>query len=102
MAITTYEQSATSEQSAGYGKPRRDPTPRDYFRFYIGIPVMLGFIFSLVGTRLTNGMPYLDALVYLVLHMFVAWWTVNLGAAFAKFSFRSWRPPTPRLKRTGT
>ena len=69
------------------------PRDIDYLLFFIGIPVSLGVIFSLVGTRLTYGMPYLDALVYMILHMFIAWWSVNLGAAIVKLSFRSWRPP---------
>lgn len=72
----------------------RPPRPVDYLLYFFGIPISLAIIFSMVGIRLTYGMPYMDALVYMVAHMFVAWWSVNLGAAVIKFSFRSWRPPT--------
>jgi len=71
----------------------RAPHWLDYLLFFAGIPTCIAIMFSLVGIRLTNGMPYLDALIYMILHMFTAWWTVSLGAAFIKFSFRSWRPP---------
>jgi len=73
---------------------QREPRPLDYALYLIGIPAVLGLVFSLVGTRLTYGMPYPDALVYMLLHMFTAWWSVNLGAAITKYSFRSWQPPT--------
>ena len=67
---------------------RREPVWQDYLLFFIGIPVALAVLFSMVGTRLTNGMPYLDSLLYLVLHMFTAWWPVCLGVFFIKFCFR--------------
>ena len=38
--------------------PWRAPTLRDGLRFFVGIPLMLAFVFSLVGIRLTYGMPY--------------------------------------------
>ena len=72
----------------------RAPVWQDYLLYFLGIPVGLAVIFSLVGTRLTYGMPYLDALIYMLLHMFTAWWTVNIGAFIIKYSFRSWQPPT--------
>ena len=72
---------------------RRPPHWLDYLLFFVGIPAFIAILFSLVGIRLTNGMPYLDALVYMLLHMSIAWWSVSLGAAIIKFSFRSWRPP---------
>ncbi len=72
---------------------RRPPRPLDYLLYFFGIPVGLAIVFSLVGTRLTYGMPYLDALFYMLVHMFIAWWSVNLGATIIKLSFRSWRPP---------
>lgn len=74
--------------------PWRQPTLRDGLRFFIGIPLMLAVIFSMVGIRLTYGMPYIDALVYMILHMFIAWWSVNLGASLIKLSLRNVRPPT--------
>jgi hypothetical protein len=72
---------------------RRPPRPLDYLLYFFGIPVGLAIVFSLVGTRLTYGMPYLDALFYMLVHMFIAWWSVNLGATIIKLSFRSWGPP---------
>ncbi len=72
---------------------RRKAIWLDYLIFFIGIPVAIAFIFSLVGVRLIAGMPYLDGLLYMVLHMFVAWWSVSLCAWFIKLIFRSWKPP---------
>lgn len=72
---------------------RREPQWLDYLLFFVGLPASVAVVFSMVGTRLTNGMPYLDALAYMIVHMFIAWWSVSLGAAIIKFSFRSWRPP---------
>ena len=53
----------------------RPPVWQDYLFYFLGIPVTLAVIFSLVGTRLTNGLPYTDALYYMLLHMFTAWWS---------------------------
>ena len=75
------------------GSLHREPYWVDHLLFFVGIPVCLAMMFSLVGIRLTNGMPYLDALAYMCLHMFIAWWSVSLGATLIKFIFRSWRPP---------
>jgi len=91
--------SASTEQTvaAPINRPApasRAPVWQDYLLYFLGIPAGLAVVFSLVGTRLTYGMPYLDALIYMLLHMFTAWWTVNLGAFIIKYSFRSWRPPT--------
>jgi hypothetical protein len=72
----------------------REPNSLDYLVFFIGIPVGIAFIFSLVGVRLITGMPYLDGLGYMILHMLTAWWSVSLGAWVIKFAFRSWQPPT--------
>ena len=72
---------------------RRNAIWLDYLVFFIGIPVAIAFIFSLVGVRLIAGMPYLDGLLYMMLHMFVAWWSVSLCASLIKFLFRSWQPP---------
>jgi hypothetical protein len=99
MRATTLNQPASDPAAQpAVSEPWRlssqQPQALDYLRFYIGIPMVLGILFSLVGTRLTYGMPYLDALVYMILHMFIAWWTVNLGAVIIKVGFRSWRPPT--------
>jgi hypothetical protein len=90
--------SASPEQTIAVPINRPAPTARppvwqDYLLYFIGIPVGLAVVFSLVGIRLTYGMPYLDALIYMLLHMFTAWWTVNMGAYVIKYSFRSWRPP---------
>ncbi|MCP4001251.1 MAG: LytTR family transcriptional regulator [Gammaproteobacteria bacterium] len=74
--------------------PWRQPTLRDRLRFFIGIPLLLALVFSLVGIRLTHGMAYFDALAYMILHMFIAWWSVCLGATVIKLSLRSLRPPT--------
>jgi hypothetical protein len=72
---------------------RRDPVWVDYLLFFLGIPVAMGFVFSLVGTKLTNGMPYLDSLFYMNIHLLTAWLPVCLGAYIIKFSFRNWQPP---------
>jgi hypothetical protein len=98
MDSATIRQHGSSQtpDSAGFRSPaplRRAPRPLDYPLFFIGVPVGLAIVFSLVGTRLTYGMPYFDALIYMMLHMFVAWWSVNLGAAIVKWCFRSWQPP---------
>ena len=91
--------SASPEQTAAAPLNRPAPAARapvwqDYLLYFLGIPVGLAVVFSLVGIRLTYGMPYLDALLYMLLHMFTAWWTVNIGASIIKYSFRSWQPPT--------
>jgi hypothetical protein len=79
-----------SQQRPGW----RAPTWRDYLIFFGAIPAGIGFLFSLVGIRLIAGMPYFDALLYMILHMFVAWWCVSIGAGGIKYAFRQWRPPT--------
>jgi hypothetical protein len=99
MPATILNQPAAepTEKTVGYKQQApfgQKPLGRDYLLFYIGIPVSLGILFSLIGTRLTYGMPYLDALLYMIVHMFIAWWTVNLGAIIIKACFRSWQPPT--------
>jgi len=75
----------------------RTPRRIDYIRFFIGIPAAVGVLFSLVGTRLTSELPYLAALVYMVLHMFVVWWLVSAGAFAARRLCRNWRPPVSAL-----
>jgi hypothetical protein len=95
-SVDQYQQPATNGEAPRLRRAapqRREPVWQDYLLYFFGIPVLLAFVFSLVGTRLTYGMPYTDALVYMTLHMFTAWWSVNLGAAIIKFSFRNWRPP---------
>ncbi len=74
-------------------QPRQTPSQSDYLLFFLGIPAGTAVLFSLVGVRLTLGMPYLDSLGYLLLHMFIAWWSVSLGATLVKTLFKSWRPP---------
>jgi len=78
---------------------RQNPPPRlplrlDYLLFFIAIPVGLALIFSLVGVRLTNGMPWLDAFGYLILHMAITWYGVSLGSYLVWYSCKSWQPPT--------
>ncbi|MGI9289960.1 MAG: hypothetical protein ACR2QG_01640, partial [Gammaproteobacteria bacterium] len=95
--------SATSQHKAGKDKPAlrikrpapatRDPVLIDYLLFFACIPIAMAFLFSLVGTRLTTGMPYLDSLGYLTVHMFIAWWIVGLCAYLIKLMFTSWQPP---------
>lgn len=75
----------------------RQPQPADYLYFFIGIPVALAVLFSMVGIRLTAGMPYLDALGYMILHMLLAWAAVSGGAFLAHYLCRSWRPPVIAL-----
>jgi hypothetical protein len=105
MNATTARESGTT-RLAGAGRSatplrlrrpapgNRDPIWTDYLAFFVGLPVGIGILFSLVGTRLTMNMPYLPALLYLILHMFIAWWAVSVGCALIKFCFRSWKPPT--------
>ena len=59
----------------------------------MGLPAGIAFVFSLVGIKLINGMPYWQGLTYMLLHMAIAWWAVSIGASIIKFSFRSWQPP---------
>ncbi|MCP4002512.1 MAG: LytTR family transcriptional regulator [Gammaproteobacteria bacterium] len=72
---------------------RRNPVWSDYLLFFLGIPVAVAFIFSLVETKLTNGMPYLDNLLCINILMLTAWLPVCLSTYIIKFSFRDWRPP---------
>ena len=69
------------------------PEWRHYWLFFLGVPCAMAFLFSLVGIRLINGMPYLDGLLYMVLHMCLAWWNVSLGSWAIHYMFRSWQPP---------
>jgi len=95
--------SATAQQRKNHGDsrlvinrpapPARNPQLIDYLLFFIAIPVIIAFIFSMVGTRLTTHMPYLDSLAYMVLHMFIAWWAVSVCAWAVKLACRSWTPP---------
>lgn len=75
----------------------RNANSADYLYFFIGVPVGIAVLFSLVGIRLTVGMPYLGALGYMILHMFLTWWVVSAGAYFVRFLCRSWRPPVSAL-----
>jgi hypothetical protein len=72
---------------------QRDPIWLDGIIFFIGIPFAIAFIFSLVGIRLTADLPYPIALLYMNLHMFIAWWAMSTMATLLKFVFQSWRPP---------
>ena len=72
----------------------REPTWADGWLFFVAIPAAMGFMFSLVGVALINQMSWLQSLVYMLLHMFVGWWTVSLGCTAIKYAFRSWKPPT--------
>ena len=99
MKAATAESREHDAQPAAQLVSRERPTWRapiwqDYLVFFIGVPAGIGFIFSLVGTRLIANMPYIDGLLYMVIHMFVAWWTISLAAAAIKFAFRNWQPPT--------
>jgi len=72
---------------------RREPAALDWLMFFTGFPVGIALLFSLVGVRLIAGMPYLDGLGYMVLHMFVAWWSVSAGSWLVRFVFHGWQPP---------
>ena len=71
----------------------RKPDWLDGLAFFVGLPAGIAFVFSLVGIKLINGMPYWQGLTYMLLHMAIAWWCVSIGASVIKFSFRSWQPP---------
>lgn len=71
----------------------RKPDWLDGLAFFVGLPAGIAFVFSLVGIRLINGMPYWQGLTYMLLHMAIAWWGVSIGATLIKLSFRSWQPP---------
>jgi len=77
----------------GQSTAHRNPSRADVLIFFFGIPVILGFLFALVGTRLIHGLPFMLALTYMILHMFIAWWVVSLGATIIKYIFRNWQPP---------
>jgi hypothetical protein len=72
----------------------RSPDWLDYLLFFGALPAGIAFLFSLVGIRLINGMPYWQGLIYMLIHMAIAWWSVSIGAGVIKFTFRSWRPPS--------
>jgi hypothetical protein len=71
----------------------RKPDWLDGLAFFVGLPAGIAFVFSLVGIRLINGLPYWQGFTYMLLHMAIAWWSVSIGASVIKFSFRSWQPP---------
>jgi hypothetical protein len=43
----------------------RKPDWLDGLLFFLGLPVGIAFLFSLVGIRLINGMPYWQGLTYM-------------------------------------
>lgn len=88
----------TTVQNTAQWVARRQPNLRapqraDFLAFFLGVPVALAFLFSLVGIRLINGMPYFAGLLYMLLHMLIAWWAVSLGAWAMYSACRSWKPP---------
>ena len=96
----------TDPQSPGLAlkeRPQRSPSRwkepelSDYLIFFVGIPAVFAFVFSLTGIRLTNSLPWLVALVYMLVHMFTAWWSISIGAATVHYLFRNWKPPMPSV-----
>jgi len=71
----------------------RAPDRVDALLFFVLLPIAIAFLFSLVEIRLTKDVPYPVALLYMVLHMFVAWWMVSAGCFLIKYICRNWRPP---------
>lgn len=80
---------------------RRKPQLRDYWLFFVGIPASIAFLFSLIGIKLIAGMPYLDGFAYMLLHMFLAWWSVALGATLMRRLLRDLQPSVVVLVVTG-
>jgi len=71
---------------------RREPEFWDFIIFFGGIPLVMGFVFSLVSNGLIAGLPYLDSLLYMILHMLLAWCAVSAGAWTIFYLFRPIRP----------
>jgi hypothetical protein len=69
------------------------PVLKDYALFYFAIPFGLALIFAIFGLRLIVGMPFLDGFGYTVIHIFAAWWGIDLGCRVTYHLCRSWRPP---------
>jgi len=84
---------ATAQLVTRQSAMRRGPLPLDYLLFFVTIPVSVALMFSLVGTRLTNGMPWLDSFGYLIIHMAITWGCVSLSCYAVRRVCRSWRPP---------
>jgi len=65
----------------------------DFLVFYLAIPAGLAFIYTTLGMRIVVGMPFLDAVTYMLLHNYASWWSTDIGARLARLFCRSWRPP---------
>lgn len=64
----------------------------DYWAFFLGLPLAIAFLFSLVGNRLIQDMPWIDGLVYMSCHMLLAWTVACAATWTARYLCRSWRP----------
>ena len=70
-----------------------NPALKDYVLFYFAIPFGLAVIFAIFGLRLIVGMPFLDGFAYTIIHIFAAWWGIDLGCRVIYRLCLSWRPP---------
>lgn len=75
----------------------KEPDLKDYLIFFVGIPAAFAFVFSLTGIRLTTGLPWVVSFVYLLMHMFTAWWSISIGASTVHYLFKNWKPPMPSV-----
>ncbi|MGI9309157.1 MAG: LytTR family DNA-binding domain-containing protein [Gammaproteobacteria bacterium] len=71
----------------------RPPNVEDYLIFYLAIPAGLAFIYTTLGMRIVVGMPFLDAVTYMLLHNYASWWSTDIGTRLVRLCCRSWRPP---------
>jgi hypothetical protein len=69
------------------------PSAQEYAIYYLGLPTGLALLFAAFGIRLTVGMPFLDALLYMMLHVMAAWLGIDLGSRCIRWLFRNWQPP---------
>jgi hypothetical protein len=69
------------------------PVFKDYALFYLAIPFGLAVMFAIFGLRLIVGMPFLDGFGYTIIHIYAAWWGIDLGCRVTYRLCRSWRPP---------
>ncbi len=71
----------------------RKPLTRDYLLFYVAIPVAFSLMFTSFGIRLVALMPFGDGLLYMTIHLFIAWWGIDLGCRIVHKLCASWSPP---------
>jgi hypothetical protein len=73
------------------------PSIKDYLLFYLLVPFCLSILFTSFEIRLVSGMPFLDGLGYMMIHLAAAWWGIDLGSRVMRRLCASWRPPASAI-----